>query len=112
MNEALHIATKAVQLYAETHQRPSHVTQRQAGSSGGRHPASLAGSQSGHGISRQPRINIPDLIPGIQLLEVQRYLHRCLVHVSLNDCDGRVCFVAGDQQTEFDGGATRHLDHG
>lgn len=30
MSEALHIATKAVQLYAETHPRPSHVTQRQA----------------------------------------------------------------------------------
>lgn len=30
MNEVLHIATKAVQLYAETHPRPSHVTQRQA----------------------------------------------------------------------------------
>lgn len=30
MNEAMSIAIKAVQLYAETHPRPPHVTQRQA----------------------------------------------------------------------------------
>lgn len=30
MNEALEIATKAVQLYAEQHPRPSHVTKAQA----------------------------------------------------------------------------------
>ncbi|MEN6539419.1 MAG: helix-turn-helix domain-containing protein [Mizugakiibacter sp.] len=30
MNSPLEIATKAVQLYAESHPRPPHVTQRQA----------------------------------------------------------------------------------
>ena len=30
MSDALEIALKAVQLYAETHPRPIHVTQRQA----------------------------------------------------------------------------------
>lgn len=30
MTDALSIAIKAVQLYAETHPRPPHVTQRQA----------------------------------------------------------------------------------
>lgn len=30
MDEALEIAVKAVQLYAETHPRPPHVNQRQA----------------------------------------------------------------------------------
>lgn len=30
MNDALTIATKAVQLYAETHPRPPHVNQAQA----------------------------------------------------------------------------------
>lgn len=28
-SEALHIAKKAVQIYAESHPRPSHVTQKQ-----------------------------------------------------------------------------------
>lgn len=30
MTDVLEIATKAVQIYAETHPRPPHVTQRQA----------------------------------------------------------------------------------
>lgn len=30
MNDTLQIAAKAVQMYAETHPRPPHVTQRQA----------------------------------------------------------------------------------
>lgn len=71
MSEALAVALKAVQLYAETHPRPIHVTQRQAAEMLG-----LSAPTVGRLVkSGQLRLNGAGLIPISQIdtiLETKR----------------------------------------